>query len=35
MTWQTINQVLHRNKSKGRLPDTFREKKMLVFLIQL
>ena len=26
MTWQTINQVLHRNKSKGRLPDTFREK---------
>ena len=26
MTWQTINQVLNRNKSKGRLPDTFREK---------
>ena len=26
MTWRTINQVLHRNKSKGRLPDTFREK---------
>ena len=26
MTWQTINQVLQRIKSKGRLPDTFREK---------
>ena len=27
MTWQTINQVLHRNKSKGRLPNTFRIEK--------
>ena len=26
MTWQTINQVLHRNKSKGRPPHTFRDK---------
>ena len=26
MNWQTINQVLHRNGRKGRLPDTFGEK---------
>ena len=26
LTWQTINQVLHRNKNKGRLSDSFREK---------
>ena len=26
MTWQTINCVLNRNKNKGRLPDSLREK---------